>query len=136
MQVFAQTTERTHVIDIRKETLVSELLEIISQETSVPEDKLSLSYIGSPLVSGPLTDYGITHESNIQVSGRIPGGKVHGSLARAGKVKNVTPKVEKQDKKKAKTGRAKRREQYKRRFQQQVTGRGGRPKGPNSNSAS
>ena len=31
-------------------------------------------------------------------------GKVHGSLARAGKVKGQTPKVEKSVKKKAKTG--------------------------------
>jgi hypothetical protein len=31
-------------------------------------------------------------------------GKVHGSLARAGKVKSHTPKVEKQEKRKKKTG--------------------------------
>ncbi|ORY45304.1 hypothetical protein BCR33DRAFT_716591, partial [Rhizoclosmatium globosum] len=31
-------------------------------------------------------------------------GKVHGSLARAGKVKGQTPKVEKQEKKKKQTG--------------------------------
>ncbi|KAJ3277654.1 hypothetical protein HK104_003098 [Borealophlyctis nickersoniae] len=44
-------------------------------------------------------------------------GKVHGSLARAGKVKGQTPKVSKQeDKKKKKTGRAKKRIQYNRRF--------------------
>lgn len=40
-------------------------------------------------------------------------GKVHGSLARAGKVKSQTPKVAKQEKKKAKTGRAKKRQVYK-----------------------
>ena len=39
------------------------------------------------------------------------GGKVHGSLARAGKVKGQTPKVDAEEKKKAKTGRAKRRMQ-------------------------
>lgn len=33
-------------------------------------------------------------------------GKVHGSLARAGKVKSATPKVEKQEKKKLPKGRA------------------------------
>ncbi|KAI8335666.1 40S ribosomal protein S30 [Choanephora cucurbitarum] len=43
-------------------------------------------------------------------------GKVHGSLARAGKVKSQTPKVAKQEKKKAKTGRAKKRQVYNRRF--------------------
>ncbi|CAG8545946.1 19656_t:CDS:2 [Dentiscutata erythropus] len=41
---------------------------------------------------------------------------VHGSLARAGKVKSQTPKVEKQEKKKKKTGRAKKRILYNRRF--------------------
>ncbi|KAK9719262.1 40S ribosomal protein S30 [Basidiobolus ranarum] len=43
-------------------------------------------------------------------------GKVHGSLARAGKVKSQCPKVEAQEKKKKKTGRAKKRIQYNRRF--------------------
>jgi small subunit ribosomal protein S30e len=43
-------------------------------------------------------------------------GKVHGSLARAGKVKSQTPKVEKQEKEKAPTGRAKKRELYNHRF--------------------
>ncbi|CAL1709945.1 unnamed protein product [Somion occarium] len=43
-------------------------------------------------------------------------GKVHGSLARAGKVKSQTPKVEKQEKKKVPKGRAKKRLLYNRRF--------------------
>ncbi|RKP12306.1 40S ribosomal protein S30 [Piptocephalis cylindrospora] len=43
-------------------------------------------------------------------------GKVHGSLARAGKVKSQCPKVEAQEKKKKLTGRAKKREIYTRRF--------------------
>ncbi|KAI7889055.1 40S ribosomal protein S30, partial [Mucor mucedo] len=43
-------------------------------------------------------------------------GKVHGSLARAGKVKSQCPKVAKQEKKKALTGRAKKRQVYNRRF--------------------
>ena len=38
-------------------------------------------------------------------------GKVHGSLARAGKVKGQTPKVAPQEKKKIPTGRAKKRMQ-------------------------
>jgi ribosomal protein S30 len=44
------------------------------------------------------------------------GGKVHGSLARAGKVKGQTPKVDAEEKKKAKTGRAKRRMQVMKKF--------------------
>lgn len=43
-------------------------------------------------------------------------GKVHGSLARAGKVKSQTPKVEPQEKKKKVCGRAKKRLIYNRRF--------------------
>lgn len=43
-------------------------------------------------------------------------GKVHGSLARAGKVKSQTPKVEKQDKPKRPQGRAFMRLKYTRRF--------------------
>lgn len=62
------------------------------------------------------------------------GGKVHGSLARAGKVKGQTPKVEKQEKKKKKTGRAKRRIQFNRRFANVVQSFG-RRRGPNANSS-
>ncbi|CAD6208041.1 GSCOCG00010315001-RA-CDS, partial [Cotesia congregata] len=59
--------------------------------------------------------------------------KVHGSLARAGKVKGQTPKVEKQEKSKKKTGRAnKRRIQYNRRFVT-VVPTFGRRRGPNAN---
>uniref|UniRef100_A0A2R9APK5 40S ribosomal protein S30 n=2 Tax=Pan paniscus TaxID=9597 RepID=A0A2R9APK5_PANPA len=65
------------------------------------------------------------------------GGKVHGSLARAGKVRGQTPKVAKQEKKKKKrkkkkTGQAKRRMQYNRRFVNVVPTFG--KKGPNANS--
>lgn len=43
-------------------------------------------------------------------------GKVHGSLARAGKVRGQAPKVPKQEKKKKPTGRAMKRIKYNRRF--------------------
>ncbi|EEB06245.1 40S ribosomal protein S30 [Schizosaccharomyces japonicus yFS275] len=43
-------------------------------------------------------------------------GKVHGSLARAGKVKSQCPKVEKQEKPKQPKGRAYKRLLYVRRF--------------------
>ncbi len=44
-------------------------------------------------------------------------GKVHGSLNRAGKVRKNTPKVEPKDRlKKLPVGRAKRRRQFRRRF--------------------
>nr|5K0Y_V Chain V, ribosomal protein eS30 [Oryctolagus cuniculus]6FEC_V Chain V, 40S ribosomal protein S30 [Homo sapiens]6YAM_i Chain i, 40S ribosomal protein eS30 [Oryctolagus cuniculus]6YAN_i Chain i, 40S ribosomal protein eS30 [Oryctolagus cuniculus] len=59
--------------------------------------------------------------------------KVHGSLARVGKVRGQTLKVAKQEKKKKRTGRAKRRMQYNRRFVN-VVPTFGKKKGPNANS--
>uniref|UniRef100_A0A1I8HL44 40S ribosomal protein S30 n=1 Tax=Macrostomum lignano TaxID=282301 RepID=A0A1I8HL44_9PLAT len=72
--------------------------------------------------------------AELQVQALLPGGKVHGSLARAGKVRGQTPKVAKQEKKKNKTGRAKRRIQYNKRFVATVNLPGGRRRGPNANS--
>ena len=76
---------------------------------------------------------GLADLATIDVVGLIPGGKVHGSLARAGKVKGQTPKVDAQEKKKKKTGRAARRQQYNRRFVN-VVQTFGRRRGPNANS--
>ncbi|CAF1291133.1 unnamed protein product, partial [Didymodactylos carnosus] len=60
--------------------------------------------------------------------------KTHGSLARAGKVKGETPKVDKQENSKKKlTGRAKKRVQYQQRFNNEVVSANGRRRGPNSN---
>lgn len=53
-------------------------------------------------------------------------GKVHGSLARAGKVKGQTPKVEAVEKKKQPKGRAKKRLLYNRRFVNAVVGAPGK----------
>uniref|UniRef100_A0A2K6UZX0 Uncharacterized protein n=1 Tax=Saimiri boliviensis boliviensis TaxID=39432 RepID=A0A2K6UZX0_SAIBB len=53
--------------------------------------------------------------TTLEVAGRMLGGKVHGSLAHAGKVRGQTPRVAKQEKKK-KTGQAQRRMQYNQRF--------------------
>ena len=61
-------------------------------------------------------------------------GKQHGSLARAGKVKGQTPKVDKQDKRKQPRGRAKKRMLFNRRYSSKVKTIGGPKKGPNSQS--
>ncbi|XP_062045672.1 small ribosomal subunit protein eS30 [Lepus europaeus] len=72
--------------------------------------------------------------STLEMARRMLGSKVHGSLARAGKVRGQTPKVAKQEKKKkTKTGRAKRRMQYNQRFVN-VVPTFGKKKGPNANS--
>ncbi|MCD1182242.1 30S ribosomal protein S30e, partial [Leptospira sp. Pond_2020] len=97
----------------------------------IPSELLSLYCCGTPLVD----DQAVSSLSNLSIDVTVPllGGKVHGSLARAGKVKGQTPKVEKQEKKKKKTGRAKRRCQYNKRFVNTVQ-TFGRRRGPNANS--
>jgi small subunit ribosomal protein S30e len=89
---------------------------------------------GSPLDDDEqlLSASGLKGGETVNVCLRLRGGKVHGSLARAGKVKGQTPKVEKQEKKKKKTGRAKRRMQYNKRFVN-VVATFGRKRGPNAN---
>ena len=81
-----------------------------------------------------LKDYDLTAAASATVELSVPvlGGKVHGSLARAGKVRGQTPKVEAQEKKKRVVGRSKRRVQYNRRFVNVVPTMGGRKRGPNS----
>ena len=75
----------------------------------------------------------LSSHCRFSISYCIKMGKVHGSLARAGKVKGQTPKVEAQEKKKQPRGRAKKRMQYNRRYVNVVTGMGGKRVGPNSN---
>ena len=61
-------------------------------------------------------------------------GKVHGSMARNGKVRNQAPKVDKQERlKKLIVGRAKKRLQYKRRVVN-VDPKDKRKRGPNAGS--
>ncbi|TRY99285.1 hypothetical protein DNTS_022833, partial [Danionella cerebrum] len=93
-----------------------------------------LYHCGIPLEDETLiSQSGIEEFATLGLSLRILGGKVHGSLARAGKVRGQTPKVDKQEKRKKKTGRAKRRIQYNRRFVN-VVPTFGKKKGPNANS--
>ncbi|KAI6238812.1 40S ribosomal protein S30 [Aphelenchoides fujianensis] len=73
--------------------------------------------------------------ATLNCNARLLGGKVHGSLARAGKVRAQTPKVDKQEKKKKKRGRAFRRQQYNKRTTVKADGPG-RKRGPNSNAQS
>lgn len=78
------------------------------------------------------SDYNIQKESTLHLVLRLRGGKVHGSLARAGKVRNQTPKVEKkQEGKKMVKGRAKKRIQYNARVKV-VLAPGAKKLGPNS----
>ncbi|KAJ2951047.1 hypothetical protein O0L34_g5423 [Tuta absoluta] len=120
----------THVLDVNGDENIAQIKDRVRALAGV-EDDITLSLSGAPLEDSYLVSELSAYELDLTVP--LLGGKVHGSLARAGKVKGQTPKVEKQQKKKKKTGRAKRRIQYNRRFVN-VVQTFGRRRGPNSNS--
>merc|ERR1739845_275624 len=106
MQLFVQGTQTLSNIDINNEV---EFFNFINNT----EDASSVYFTinGEPVESFDQ----LTEGATVTVNAKLLGGKVHGSLARAGKVKGQTPKVEAQEKKKKKT-RFKKRMQYNRRF--------------------
>ncbi|XP_058128043.1 ubiquitin-like FUBI-ribosomal protein eS30 fusion protein [Anopheles ziemanni] len=122
----------THVLDVLPGDSIAHVKALVANLESVEAEQLNLSCEGT-LLAEDLTVSQL-HSVELDVTVGLLGGKVHGSLARAGKVKGQTPKVEKKEKKKKKTGRAKRRIQYNRRFSSVVQAYG-RRRGPNANSA-
>ncbi|KAK7819089.1 hypothetical protein U0070_002401 [Myodes glareolus] len=133
MQLFVRAQE-LHTLEVTGQETVAQIkAHVTSLEGIAPEDQVLL-LAGSPLEDeATLAQCGVEALTTLEVAGRMLGGKVHGSLARAGKVRGQTPKVAKQEKKKKKTGRAKRRMQYNRRFVN-VVPTFGKKKGPNANS--
>jgi len=132
MQLIVRSQE-THVIDIPVEANVESLRAQLAQLEGVSPAQLNLSCAGTMLED----KMSVSLLENLPVDLNIPlfGGKVHGSLARAGKVRGQTPKVEiNEEKKKKKTGRCKRRIQYNRRFVNVVESFG-KKRGPNSNAS-
>nr|ABM55597.1 ubiquitin/ribosomal protein S30e fusion protein-like protein [Maconellicoccus hirsutus] len=123
--------QNKHLIEVAENDSICGIKQTISQLENVPATEILLYSSGTPIPDDMFASQLPT--LTIDVSVPLLGGKVHGSLARAGKVKGQTPKVEKQDKKKKKTGRAKRRMQYNRRFVN-VVQTFGRRRGPNANS--
>merc|ERR1712154_74319 len=131
MQLFVRAQE-THTFEIEGTETVGDVKLAVAEAENLPFVDLALYYQGSPLNDEACLG-GCADLSTLDVELSMLGGKVHGSLARAGKVKGQTPKVDKQEKKKKRTGRAKRRRQYNRRFVN-VVATFGRKKGPNANS--
>ncbi|XP_032062994.1 ubiquitin-like protein fubi and ribosomal protein S30 [Aythya fuligula] len=133
MQLFVRA-QSLHAIEVSgAETIAQIKARIAALEAVAPEDQVLL-FGGKPLQDEAVLEQSDVPEfATLDVAARLLGGKVHGSLARAGKVRGQTPKVAKQEKKKKKTGRAKRRMQYNRRFVN-VVPTFGKKKGPNANS--
>merc|ERR1712072_79967 len=132
MQIFVNGA-KTDVYNVSPSIRVFDLKELIEFRSGVACENQVLTFAGRPLTDTlTLSEGELREESTINLGERLLGGKVHGSLARAGKVKGQTPKVDIQEKKKPKTGRAKRRMQYNNRFVNVVI-TPGRRKGPNSN---
>merc|ERR1712135_139425 len=132
MQIFVSGA-KTDIYDVSPSIKVGDLKDLIEFRSGVACENQVLTFAGRPLQDEQTLSEGELKEaSTIYLGERLLGGKVHGSLARAGKVKGQTPKVDAQEKKKPKTGRAKRRQQYNNRFINVVI-TPGRRKGPNSN---
>ena len=127
MKIFVKNQE-VAAVEVSAEEKVSSLKQKVALNESA-----SLSFAGQLLNDqSTLAEAGVCELSTLDVVVELQGGKVHGSLARAGKVKGQTPKVEAGEKKKKKTGRAARRQQYNRKFVN-VVNTFGKARGPNSN---
>merc|ERR1712062_410275 len=132
MQLFVRAQE-LHTLEVTGNETIADLKTQVATLENLPCADMVVMAQGKPLEDEQVLSQCGSDEATFDVLFRMLGGKVHGSLARAGKVKGQTPKVDAQEKKKKKTGRAKRRMQYNRRFVN-VVATFGRRKGPNSNS--
>ena len=135
MQIFVKALSgATCAVEVAAGATAADVAAIMEEREGVPAHVQRLVF-GGRQIEGELEAAGISHGASVETALRIMGGgKVHGSLARAGKVKTSTPKVPKQEKvKKKPNGRAKKRWMFNRRFVNVVKAPGGKRLGPNNN---
>merc|ERR1712060_448144 len=101
MQLFVRGYLGVHTVDVTGFESVESLRNHVCQLEGIDEvENQILNFNGAPLIEEePLLACGLSELTTIEMASRLLGGKVHGSLARAGKVKGQTSKVEKQEKK-------------------------------------
>ena len=69
--------------------------EYVAEEYDMDMEEIVLNFNGTPLSDEQTVEqFGLVSGSTLDATVKLFGGKVHGSLARAGKVKGQTPKVE------------------------------------------
>uniref|UniRef100_A0A8D1TEK4 Ubiquitin-like protein FUBI n=1 Tax=Sus scrofa TaxID=9823 RepID=A0A8D1TEK4_PIG len=130
MQLFVRAQE-LHTLEVTGQETVAQIkAHVASLEGIAPEDQVLL-LAGTPLEDNAiLGQCGVEALSTLEVAGRMLGGELGSN---PGLIKSPFSQVAKQEKKKKKTGRAKRRMQYNRRFVN-VVPTFGKKKGPNANS--
>ncbi|KAK8796109.1 hypothetical protein WA171_004073 [Blastocystis sp. BT1] len=124
----------TSAFSVEPTSTAADIKSMVQEQEGIAVEAQRIVFSGKQLDdSCILADYNVQDDSTLTVALRVlGGGKVHGSLTRAGKVRNQTPKVEKQEKGKSHVGRAKKREQYNRRYVNVVLAPGAKRVGPNN----
>merc|ERR1711928_147252 len=93
MQIFVSGA-KTDVYDVSPSIKVGDLKDLIEFRSGVVFENQVLTFAGRPLLDEQTLSEGHLQESStIYLGERLLGGKVHGSLARAGKVKDKHQKL-------------------------------------------
>uniref|UniRef100_A0A3P8U891 FAU ubiquitin like and ribosomal protein S30 fusion a n=1 Tax=Amphiprion percula TaxID=161767 RepID=A0A3P8U891_AMPPE len=92
MQLFVRG-QNTHTLEVTGDETVGQIKAALQDLEGVQFQDALLVFAGCPLEDeASLASCGVSEHSTLEVAGRLLGGKVHGSLARAGKVRGQTPK--------------------------------------------
>ena len=130
MQIFIRDSGRIRPVQVNNDTTIENLnvSDRLCLKIRIPIRRLLQTHIAEQ-TGCDVNDFFIsTHREILEfmpgmiidISMKVRGGKTHGRLNNAGKVKAATPRVPPQEKPKKKTGRARRREQYAHRFGNKV----------------